>query len=181
MRPLVSYPTGCAIYVLSFRCVVTRSTHAYDGAWLARGARDPRSALAWDDRRALEVGKFRHVVASFGLLWPARALLSTAGFNHKSKLKKRVRCAMCFDMFISINWGLAMYDFTKADMLNPGVAGDEWQFLTIEERAARCRAYARQSTRFAQGAHPERRQTYLDVATRWNALAAEIEVLRETG
>ena len=82
---------------------------------------------------------------------------------------------------VLVEWGLSVYDFTKADMLNPGFSGDEWAVLTVEERAARCRAYARQVTRFAAGAHSDRKQTYLNIAARWTALAAEIEVSRETG
>jgi hypothetical protein len=69
---------------------------------------------------------------------------------------------------------VAVYDFTKADMLNPGLDGDEWATLTVEERIARCRAYARQAARFAQDVHPDRKQAYLDIADQWNALAAEI-------
>jgi hypothetical protein len=87
---------------------------------------------------------------------------------------------MIFDG-VYVEWGRSVYDFTKADMLNPGLSGNEWAVLTVEERAARCRAYARQVTRFAQGAHSDRKQTYLSIAARWNALAAEIEVSREAG
>jgi len=58
------------------------------------------------------------------------------------------------------------------------IAVGDWQALTNNERAIRCRELAAKAERAAQSARPELQQSYEGIAEKWLALAAEVEQRR---
>ena len=62
-----------------------------------------------------------------------------------------------------------------ADLMKPDITGAEWSKMTVEERVARCHAFAREAMQLAQATHPHMTQKFRDIAAQWNTLAAEME------
>lgn len=66
--------------------------------------------------------------------------------------------------------GHLMQDVTKSDLNR-----DEWAKMSVAERVARCHEHAREAIQLANAARPDLKQTYRDIAAKWNVLAAEME------
>ena len=52
---------------------------------------------------------------------------------------------------------------------------DEWEKLSIAERAKRCRLMATEAQALAENAEPRIAETYLKIAADWLTLATEME------
>ena len=52
---------------------------------------------------------------------------------------------------------------------------EEWQGLTNEERIRRCRLWAHEARKLAEGATPDLREAYLRIASQWQTLGEDIE------
>ena len=52
---------------------------------------------------------------------------------------------------------------------------EEWSRLKPEERMRRCRLWAEEGQKLAQGAHPKMAAHYLSIAADWLKLASEME------
>jgi hypothetical protein len=61
------------------------------------------------------------------------------------------------------------------DVTRPDLTGSEWAAMTVGERVAQCRAFAREAAQLGHAAHADLARRYADIAAQWNLLAAQME------
>ena len=64
---------------------------------------------------------------------------------------------------------------TKGDLVDERFKAEDWEKLTPEEKARRCRMMAEQAKALANNASPQLAKTYMAIAEDWLKLAVEIE------